>query len=265
MNPTTSKEKPTPEHAAIAHSFMAARELESHGFFLMPLLQPGFDILDAGCGPATISADIADAVYPGKVTALDISPSELDHGRRLAEGREILNLEFLTASVYEIPFADSSFDVVFAHSLLEHLIEPRRALKEFYRVMRPGGFVALCSPDWDAFEISPLPMAVGRAISAYRDLHEKSGGNSRAGSHLHEWLTEAGFAPLSNDQWLEEYEDSKQIAEYLALQLETAGQFHHATALRDWAGDPEARFSQSWKYATGARPAAHKRRKRVME
>ena len=140
----------------------------------MPLLEPGFDILDAGSGPATISADIADAVYPGKVTALDISPSELDHGRRIAEGREILNLEFMTASVYEIPFADSSFDVVFSHSLLEHLSEPRKALKEFYRVMRPGGFVALCSPDWDAFEISPLPMAVGRAISAYRDLHEKS-------------------------------------------------------------------------------------------
>jgi ubiquinone/menaquinone biosynthesis C-methylase UbiE len=265
MNPTTSKEMYTPGHTRIASSLMATHDLESHGFFLLPLLQPGFDVLDAGCGPATISADIADAVYPGKVTALDISPLELDQARRLAEGREIMNLEFFAASAYEIPFPDSSFNIVFSHSLLEHLSEPQKALKEFYRVTRPGGFVALSSADWDAFEITPLPMALGRAISGYRDLLESHGGNSRAGSHLHEWLAEAGFAPLSNDEWIEEYESPKQIADYLAMQLETAGQLHHATALRDWAREPGARFRQSWKYATGVRPGAHKRRKRVME
>ena len=264
MNPTTVKENYTPGHTANASRFMAARDLESHGFFLLPLLQSGFDVLDAGCGPATISADIADAVFPGKVTAIDICPSELEHGRRLAEGREIVNLEFLAASVYGIPFADSSFNVVFSHALIEHLSDPRRALTEFHRVTRPGGFVALCSPDWDAFEISPLPMAVGRAINAYRDLQESNGGNSRAGLHLHEWLVEAGFAELVHSEWTEEH-DSKEIAEYLALQLETAGQFHHATVLRDWACDPAARFRQSWKYAIGVRSAAHKRRKRVME
>ena len=129
MNTTILKENYTPGHTANASSFMAARDLETHGFFLLPLLQPGFDVLDAGCGPATISADIADAVFPGKVTALDISPSELDHGRRLAEGREIVNLEFLAGSAYEIPFPDSSFNVVFSHALLEHLGEPRRALE----------------------------------------------------------------------------------------------------------------------------------------
>jgi len=265
MNPTPLKENYTPGHTANASSFMAARDLESHGFFLLPLLQAGFDVLDAGCGPATISADIADAVFPGKVTALDISTSELDHGRRLAEGREIVNLEFMAGSAYEIPFPDNSFDVVFSHDLIEHLREPLRALKEFHRVARPGGFVALSSPDWDAFEISPLPMALGRAVNAYRDLQERNGGNSRAGFHLHEWLIQAGFAPLSHSEWIEEYDDPKQVAEYLALQLETAGLFHHATALRNWARDPAARFRQSWKYATGVRAGANMRRKRVME
>jgi ubiquinone/menaquinone biosynthesis C-methylase UbiE len=265
MNPTTPKENYLPGHGANAASFMAARELESHGFFLVPLLQPGFDVLDAGSGPATISADIADAVFPGKVTALDISALELDHGRRLAEGREIRNLEFSTASVYEMPFPEGSFNVVFSHALLEHLSNPHEALKEFYRVTRPGGFVALSSPDWDACEVSPLPMSLGRAISAYRNLHESNGGNSRAGFHLNEWMIEAGFAPLSNSEWIEEYENPKQIAEYLALQLELVGQLHHATALRDWAQEPGARFRQCWKYATGVRPTAHKRRKRLLE
>jgi SAM-dependent methyltransferase len=266
MNPTTQlKENYTPGHTANALNFMASRDLESHGFFLMPLLQGGLDVLDAGCGPATISADIADAVFPGKVTALDISTSELDQGRRLAEGREIVNLEFVAGSTYEIPFPNDSFNVVFSLDLIEHLSDPLRALKEFHRVTRPGGFVALSAPDWDAIEIRPLPMTLGRAINAYRDLEERNGGNSRAGLHLGEWLKEAGFALFSSGEWIEDYEEPKQVAEYLGLQLETAGLFHHATALRDWARDPEARFRQSWKYATGVRASSTKRRKRVME
>ena len=265
MNPTPLKENYTPGHTANALSFMASRDLESHGFFLVPLLQPGFDVLDAGCGPATISADIADAVFPGKVTALDVSTSELDQGRRLVEGREIVNLELVAGSAYKMPFPDRSFNVVFSLDLIEHLSEPLKALREFHRVTRPGGFVALSTPDWDSIEISPLPMALGRAINAYRDLEERNGGNSRAGFHLSEWLIEAGFAPLSNGEWTQDYEEPKQVAEYLGLQLETAGLFHHATALREWARDPAARFRQSWKYATGVRASTSKRRKRVTE
>ncbi len=265
MSPTPLKENYTPGHTANAFSFMASRDLESHGFFLAPLLQGGFDVLDAGCGPATISADLADAVFPGKVTGLDISSSELDQGRRLAEGREIVNLEFVAGSAYEMPFPDGSFDIVFSLDLLEHLSEPLRVLKEFYRVTRPGGFVALSAPDWDAIEISPLPMALGRAIHAYRDLEERNGGNSRAALQLGEWLAEAGFAPLSSGDWIEEYDEPGRIAEYLGVQLETAGLFHHATALRDWVREPEASFRQSWKYVTGVRASDSRRRKRVTE
>ena len=253
MNPTTIKENYTPGHTPNAFSFMAVRDLDSHGFFLTPFLQADLEVLDAGCGPATISADIADVVFPGKVTALDISSSELDHGRRLAEGREIVNLEFVAGSAYEMPFPDNSFDVVFSLDLFEHLSEPLKALREFHRVVRPGGFVAMSTPHWDAIEISPLPMALGRAINAYRDLEERNGGNSRAGLHLGEWLVDAGFAPLTNGNWIEEYEEPRRFAEYLGLQLETAGLFHHATALRDWVREPDASFRQSWKYVTGAR------------
>ena len=265
MNPISTKENYTPGHTPNAFSFMASRDLDSHGFFLTPFLHTGLEILDAGCGPATISADIADAVFPGKVTALDISSSELDQGRRLAEGREIVNLEFVAGSAYEMPFPDNSFDVVFSLDLFEHLSEPLTALREFHRVVRPGGFVALSTPDWDAVEISPLPMALGRAINAYRDLEERNGGNSRAGLHLGKWLVDVGFAPLSDGDWMEEYDEPCRIAEYLGIQLETAGLFHHATALRDWVREPEASFRQPWKYVTGVRPSTNQRPKRVTE
>ena len=66
-------------------------------------------------------------------------------------------------------------------------------------------------------------------------------------------------------EWIEKYEEPRRVAQYLSLQLETAGLFHHGTALRDWARDPAARIRRTWKYATGVRASANKRRKRVME
>jgi len=258
MNPT--KERYTPGHSANATAFMAARDLESHGFFLTPFLQPGFDVLDAGCGPGTITTGIAEAVFPAHVTAVDSSRDQLETARRLTQGREIVNIEFIAASADQLPFADHSFDVVFTHALLEHLREPEKAVREFHRVTRPGGFLAVCSPDWDNFEITPHPPRVARAIHAYRNLQERNGGNTRAGAMLRDWITTAGFTPLVHDEWIEEYENPRRIAEYLALQLENAGQFHHGTALREWAGQSGARFAQSWKFATGVRADEYKGR-----
>lgn len=244
---------------------MAARDLETHGFFLNPLLQPGFNVLDVGCGPATISLGIAQAVMPGRVTALDLSEEHLERGRRMAQGCEIVNLDFVAGTSERLPFADESFDVVFAHALMEHLTDPIESLREFHRVTRPGGFVAICSPDWDAFEYAPRSPRLTRAIRAYRALQELNGGDTRAGAHLADWLGATDFTLLSHSDWVEEYDDTKKITDHLALQLERAGQIDHAASLREWARDPAARFRQTWKYATAVRADDYRRRSLVVE
>jgi ubiquinone/menaquinone biosynthesis C-methylase UbiE len=263
MNPT--KQNYTPGHCPTATAYMADRDLESHGFFLQPLLQPGFHVLDVGCGPATITMGIADAVMPGRVTGVDLESAPLEKARRRAEGCEIVNLDFVTGASHQLPFADETFDVVFAHALLEHLGDPIRTLREFHRVTRPGGFVAICCPDWDAFEYYPHTQRLARAIGAYRTLQEHNGGNTRAGARLGEWLQATGFTPLVHDEWQEEYDNTQRIADFLALQLDQAGQFHHAASLRDWAKEPGASFRQSWKYATAVRADDYKRSTAVIE
>lgn len=242
---------------------MAARELDTHGFFLAPFLQPGFDVLDAGCGPATITTGIAQAIFPGRATAMDTAHDQLERGHRLAQGREIMNIGFVAASACEMPFADHSFDVVFAHDLMEHLCDPAQAMREFHRVLRPGGFIAVCTPDWNACSLTPHSMAVGRAIQAFRHLQQRRNGDTAA--QLPQRLTEAGFTPLAHDEWIEEYDDTARIAEHIAAQLDHAGQFHHGTALRNWAENPAARFRQSWKYATGLRADEYTAHNRLWE
>jgi len=251
MSTTLPTERYTPGYSANATAFMAERDVESHGFFLAPILERGFRVLDVGCGPGTITAGIADAVFPGRVTAVDASLSQLEGARRLSEGREIVNMQFVNASANAMPFADGSFDVVFAHALLEHLGDPVGALREFWRVTQHGGFVAVCSPDWDEFEIDPFPDGMARAIVAYRGLQEANGGDTRAGARLGAWIGEAGFTPLSCSGWIEEYENPGRIAEYLARQLDASGFADEAGALRGWASVSGASFRQSWKYAIG--------------
>lgn len=252
---TTTTDKYTPETSTDATTFMAARDLESHGFFATPLLSPGQSVLDVGCGPGTITAGIAEQVFPGEVTAVDLSPVQTERARRLAQGREIVNIHFATASAYELPCRDCEFDGVFAHALLEHLTRPMNALAEFRRVLRPGGFLAASSPDWDACLINPYPLAVRRAIEAYREIMAAHGGDPCAGAFLAERVEISGFTLLNRGYWQEEYEDPAFIAGYLARQLEAAHAGDHADALRDWAMHSRARFRQQWNYVTAAKPS----------
>lgn len=232
---------------------MAARTFESHAAFLLPLLDRGLEVLDAGCGPGTITQGIAEHVLPGRVTGIDRNPEQIARASRLAEGRELTNVRFTTAEADDLPFADASFDLVFAHALFEHLPAPADALAEMRRVLRPGGVIALCSPDWDAFEMRGATHEAGEAIAAYRALQEENGGNTRAGGQLARWLKSAGFGFLRKGERFENYESPMRIATYLALQLDAAGDPGAARALLDWSTEPGAELRGCWRHVIGVK------------
>lgn len=247
----TTRETYTPGSATNATAFMSARSLESHAAFALPLLDRGLEVLDAGCGPGTITQGIAEHVLPGRVTAIDRDPVQVAHASRLAEGREQTNLRFVAASVYEMPFADASFDLAFSHALFEHLSNPRGALAEIRRVLRPGGLLALCSPDWDAFELREATPEAEAAIRDYRELQERNGGDTHAGGRLVSLLQEGEFGLIRKGQRFENYESPMRIATFLALQLDAAGNPAAARALLDWSTEPGAEFIGCWKHAIG--------------
>ncbi|HUO37291.1 MAG TPA: class I SAM-dependent methyltransferase [Mycobacterium sp.] len=80
--------------------------------YLIPHLRPGLSVLDIGCGPGTITADLADLVAPGPVTAIEPVPDALDEAREAAGTR---NIRFEITDVHDLPYADDEFDVVHAH------------------------------------------------------------------------------------------------------------------------------------------------------
>ncbi len=98
-------------------------------------------MLDAGCGPGHTALFFAGHVQ--KVVAVDLSQAMLDQGRSLAAERAIANVDFRHADVEALPFAPASFDLVTTRYSAHHWPHPLQALREFRRVLRPGGQLLL--------------------------------------------------------------------------------------------------------------------------
>ncbi|OBZ68961.1 putative methyltransferase C1B3.06c, partial [Grifola frondosa] len=137
-------------HASVVRSH-AWRTAENSAGYLIPHLKPTMHILDIGCGPGTITLDLAALVPEGHVTGLEYVPEVLEQARANATERGVHNVEFVTGNALQLAFPDASFDVVHAHQVLMHLGDPVQALREMRRVVKPGGLVAVregTSPRW---------------------------------------------------------------------------------------------------------------------
>jgi ubiquinone/menaquinone biosynthesis C-methylase UbiE len=100
-------------------------------------------LIDCGCGPGSITVDLAQAVTPGEAIGIDLREEALTHGRQLARDRGITNVTFQVANVYQLPFPDASFDAAWACAVLQHLAAPLEALKEMRRVLKPEGVIGI--------------------------------------------------------------------------------------------------------------------------
>ena len=120
-----------------------ARRTGKVGAFLTPYLRAGMRLIDCGCGPGSITVDLAQIVAPGEVIGVDRRAGALMHARMLARERGIANVTFEVASIYQLPFADGSFDAAFTCAVLQHLATPLAALKEIRRLLKPDGMIGI--------------------------------------------------------------------------------------------------------------------------
>lgn len=169
------------------------RTVENSAAYLMPYLSAGRRVLDAGCGAGTITADIAERVAPGQVTALDNKAEVIEAARRVAAERGIDTIEFVHDSIYALPFDDDSFDVVHAHQVLQHLARPLDALAELKRVCRPDGVIGVRDADYAAMRWYPDDPGLDAWRSLYRRLAQENGHEPDAGRVIMAWANEVGF------------------------------------------------------------------------
>ncbi|MEV7962651.1 MULTISPECIES: methyltransferase domain-containing protein [Oerskovia] len=171
------------------------RTAENSAGFLLPHLRSDHQVLDVGCGPATLTVDLARHVPGGTVIGVDASAAVLESARELAAGSGLSNVSFQQANAYELPFADDTFDVVFAHQLLQHLSDPLAALREMKRVAKPGGIVAVRDADYAAMTWYPESAGLAEWNELYHEVTHAYGYQADAGRRLLAWVQEAGFDP----------------------------------------------------------------------
>lgn len=213
----------TPGYSAPVLSFMEQRTAEGHAGFLLPYLRAGSRVLDAGCGPGTITLGLARRVAPGQVIGIDIEDSQFAAACDEAK-RDGLNVNFRRANLYQIPFEDGYFDAVFSHAVLQHLTNPIGALTELRRVLRPGGVVGIRAGDMGGILIDSESEGPAQGLAAYLSNREKDGGDPYIGRKLPRLLRKAGFAVEQMTASYEVISDVlRKLGPSLAAQFATPG------------------------------------------
>jgi SAM-dependent methyltransferase len=173
------------------------RTAQNSAAYLLPHLTSGASVLDVGAGPATITADLAGLVAPGRVTALEVTEKALGIARAEIARRGVTTVDFAVGDVHALDFPDGSFDVVHAHQVLQHVGDPVTALREMRRVTRPGGVVAVRDSDYAAFAWFPQLPELDRWLDLYERVARGNGGQPDAGRRLLSWAHAAGFTDVT--------------------------------------------------------------------
>jgi ubiquinone/menaquinone biosynthesis C-methylase UbiE len=260
-------------HAAATVRQHAQRTADEAAAFLIPRLRAGMRLLDVGCGPGSITRGLAERLAPGEVVGVDLSKETLEDARRDAAARGLANLHYEEASVYALPFADASFDVVYAHQVLQHLREREAALAEMLRVLRPAGLLAIREVDWKTVAFWPEDPWITRFVEVHLKTWYRNGGEPAMGRRLRALFNAAGVAdaevtaavwcyttPADTIAWGESYAArlltspmGGHMVEYgYATGADLAAM---AAAFRAWAAHPDASWAFTHFEALGRKPA----------
>jgi SAM-dependent methyltransferase len=105
-------------------------------------VRPGQRLLDVGCGPGALTAELARRVGQDSVSAVEPSASFA-----AAVGARLPGVDVRQSTAEQLPFGDGSFDGALAQLVIHFMTDPVAGLREMGRVTRPGGIVAACV--WD--------------------------------------------------------------------------------------------------------------------
>lgn len=233
------------------------RTAENSAAHLLPLLEAGQTLLDIGCGPGTITLDLAERVAPGRVIGVDASAEVIGQAAALAAERGASTVEFRVGDAYALELPDASVDVVHAHQVLQHLARPVEALREWRRVLAPGGVLALREVDYAGTVVHPETPGIAAWAALYQRVHRSNGGEPDAGRRVKAWARAAGFPSVSSSAsiWCFEGDGDREWwgGMWAARALESAfagtaldrGLATHeeleaiARAWTEWAADPD--------------------------
>ena len=194
------RQDPTEESAVVTLAYTHGLHGPWRNVVRMLPVQPEWNVLDVGTGLGILSFEIAGNL-PATVTGVDIDARFVVHAvelqRRLQERGyfvEGATIRFSEGDIHALEAPDNSVDLLFVRELLQFLPDPHAAVRELFRVVRPGQFACVGDIDDQLYITWPPPSpAQERLVGAFTALHRQRGGDRQVGRKLSTYLSEAGF------------------------------------------------------------------------
>lgn len=158
-------------------------------------LELGMVVLDAGSGMGELTRLLAGRVGPdGRADGVDLSAELVD--RASAAAADIDNVAYRVGDITSLPFEDRTFDAAYSERVFIHLADPAAAMRELWRVLRPGGRLVIVDPDHlrtatDADDVELADLLVSRLGREFA--------NPGSGRHLRSHAVRAGFTDVRVD------------------------------------------------------------------
>ncbi|KAI1343413.1 methyltransferase-UbiE family protein [Xylariaceae sp. FL0016] len=217
-------------NSAMVDSY-SVRTAATHASYILPRIKPDMKILDVGCGPGTITVDLASRVPEGSVTGLDAGEMAIEKAKGTARERGIANVTFVLGDAFNLPFEDNTFDLVHCHQVLVHLPShegqpgPLKGLSEMRRVCKVGAIVCAKEAEWDSRVVFPKIPGVREALDLMLELslHRSV---VLHGCRMREFARKAGFEA-------DKIEGSASVTTYSGREQ------------REWAGENMAKRIES--------------------
>ncbi|SOQ05828.1 methyltransferase [Pseudomonas syringae pv. persicae] len=150
-------------------------------------------LLDAGCGQGKSFQHLSKVFAPSKLIGVDADPDSLEMSRLEAQARGI-DVELIGSDCAALHLPDASVDVLFCHQTFHHLVEQQQALAEFYRVLKPGGYLLFAESTeayidtWVIRWLFRHPMHVQKSAADYLQMIREQGFEFDAGNVSYPYL-----------------------------------------------------------------------------
>ena len=253
---------------------MRNRSAEEYADFVLPLIRKDDRLLDVGCGSGSITVGLAQVA--SHVTGVDLADADegLEDARAYVAEHGIDNVEFREGSIYQLDFADSSFDVCTLFSMLETLDDPLAGLAEVWRLVKPGGLVGASSIEYGGLILhGPDEPLLHRFYELRLQIWAAQGDvHPYRGRELRGLFQAAGFTQVEARTTYFNYGTEERVRSFglgraadCRDEWYTAGVAENGLASEDeidaleqawirWAGSPDSFAAFAWGRAIGRRP-----------
>lgn len=244
------------EHAI---KYFTRRRAAEKARFLLPHLKENFHLLDCGCGPGSITVDLAEFLKKGHVSGIDLDSSQFLWGQNEAHRRGIENLSFYEGDAHSLPFDDETFDVVFTHAMLWTVPQPLLALNEMKRVLKPGGLLACREIDRSSFSIYPAIPELFRGFELQTQGLLATGAHPFLGRQLKELFEKSDLKNIQASLTTDYFDQIDDIAGIVVYYIKnwTNSPWSHKVRSLSLASDEEIESIKNSLQIWGSHPKAH--------